>query len=94
MLCSALQSSQLWQGWSCPGPSAGHLLVLALTLGGTILDAEAVVAHHRRSVGRAERFVADSTEILAVQRPLLEPANLSVRHAVTFVNIFVRGHVL
>lgn len=49
------------------------------------------MARHRRSVGRAERFVADSTEILAVQRPLLEPANLSVRHAVKFVNIFVRG---
>ena len=58
-----------------PDTSAGHSLVLALTLGRTIFNAEAVVAHHRRSIGRTERFVADSTEVLAVQRPLLEPAN-------------------
>jgi hypothetical protein len=30
-----------------PGRVSGHLLVITLTLGGTILDAEAVVAQHR-----------------------------------------------
>jgi hypothetical protein len=54
-----------------PNRVSDHLLFITLKLGGTILDAEAVVAHHQRSVGRAERFVADSTEVLAIKRPLL-----------------------
>jgi hypothetical protein len=82
------------QGYRFPDQVSGHLLVVTLTLAGTVLDAEASGAHERWDVCLAERLGADSTEILVVQRPLLEAAHLSVRHAVRFVIIFVRGHVL
>lgn len=78
----------------CPDLAAGHLRIVTLTLAGTILDAEAGVAHDWRDVHSPERFVADSTEVLVVQGPLLGSAHLPVRHAVRSVSTFVRGHIL
>lgn len=66
--------------------AVGHLRVIALTLAGTILDAEALVTHEWWDVYPAS-FVADSTELLGVQRPLLEPARLPVCCAVRLVSI-------
>lgn len=58
-----------------------HLLILKLTLLGAVLDAEALFADKWRDVSLGERCVADSTELLGLQRSFLELARLSVRHA-------------